>query len=345
MPEMPDRFLNALSCKHSEGIFCWCSGIALHQRNIDGFAHELAGLNLPFEKYDEDYFPSNNVAFAEFVLVSNVINFSTFDPVTKSKIRITLRDDTGGTYSYCGSEALALALRRAEYRGLIKINPDFLASPKFSFDVFCEIFRDIYPRPPYMGMDGEQRFHMIKGFARSTQLYYDSSFWNIVKKSENSACHNNYGLVHRLKLMSGYNGDHLGKRALLSAYMIHSRGMATSDPLLMMHDAALLAPLADPHIFRVLVSRGALILRHSVEEKLNARYIFNSDVQDDAETIFLMRSQSVKAMILLLDRVNKIRKVLNRQAVTMPQIDNFLWRLSRSLGDDRGYFYALTTDC
>ena len=347
MREMLDRFLLSVSCRnHPEDLFCLCSGIAINVHRLKELAYELSVQSLPYEAYSDPYFPAKNNDFAEFVLFCNVINFCTFDPATRDKISLRAYNDEGAMIDYPGSEALAVAVRHAVDAGTISIDANFIASEKFSYSVFRQVFENITPCPQYMDKDnGEQRFHMLKGFARDTQLLYGGSFLNILKYSRNSACHSGYGLVHRLKRMSGYNGDLLGKRALLSAYMIHSRGILTEDTLLTMGDVAHLAPLADPHIFRMLFVKGILLVGSALERKIASGTIFNCAIKEDNLEILAMRRESIKAMIFLLRRINYLRGVSGLNLMTMPQLDNYLWRVSRSRADDRGYFYALTTDC
>jgi len=329
-----DEYLKLFSVKSSD--------ITINGDIYKNVAKRLAFNEFPYPRYDQSQFPEDNMKFAKFIVLSNIINFATFTPIKNKLLLLHMGVE------YKGSEALAMALKLAIDQDLIELDFGYFASNIFTSEILNQVF-SIIQNSFFDGRGvllADQRFLMIKNFSKEfiAKYKYFEEFLSLCQGSALSM----HGLVSRLSLLSGYDKDKefLNKRASLCAYMIHSRGVETQDKVLQFDDADRLPPLADSQIFRYMLAEQIIYVHPYFLYRLHCKTIFDENDSRDLSYIHTMRSVTIVAMALLLEAINHLRTARGFKKINMIQLDSYLWRRSRSGAyGDTYYPYMLTTNC
>lgn len=307
-------------------------------------ANRIALNDFPYSRYNEAQFPKDNIEFAKFVILSNIINFVSFTRNCNKLLYIV------DGVSYIGSEALAMSLTNAIKNKVINLDFSFFASDSFTQDTLHEVFsvikNDLWDAPGVLF--AKKRFVMIKNFSKQFIGKY-GTFENFFDSCKGFSM-GEQGLVTKLAELYGYNQDGLlyHKRASLCAYMIHSRGLATGDSSLQFSDTDQLPPLADAHMFRYLAVQQIIDVWQ--DANFGASFygckVLNENKDVDLQVIVQLRACAAYGALLLLDAINVIRYKSGLEKISIIQLDNYIWRKSRSWKDFNAYYpYMLTTSC
>lgn len=305
-------------------------------------AEKIAFQEFRYPAWREAQFPATDLKFAEFVMLTNVINFATFGPFNWGcrphfyKIELNYSGK-----EYRGSEALAMAFKKGEDDKKIVLSFDFFASDKFNQKCFYSLFEDMFPKPYLM----EQRFKMLKKFAtqfldkyKSVSEFMELCAWRVNGES---------GFIEKLSELDGYNDDKLlyNKRATLCAYMIHSRALNSNNKLLQFVDANILPPLSDPHIFNFMVTEQIIRIDDALMGFLGLGHV----VREDSNSLLVnsIRAHAGLGILTLLEEINLLRRQRCESEISIIQLDNYVWQTSRQHAASGSCFYPyiMTTKC
>jgi hypothetical protein len=293
-------------------------------------SEKIASEGFPTPSWREEVFPSDDLVFLDFVGIGNAINFAFTDFETHQSFSVQYR----GTL-WRGAFAMWACLQRASDRGM---------------DLFCgERLREISVQDVGEIFAGEsaipmlqERWAILREVGTILSERYGGRFRNVFLEGEARAFGND-GLVDRLvRSFPSFRDESVHrssgavlkfqKRAQLMAMMYQGRALTTGS-LRQLSDFAEVGPIADYSVPRALHSAGILEYAPELEAQIRARQVIEKDGVAEQE----IRAQTVRAQILLLTAINRLRA----SPITFINLDYKLWTMGR--GAKEPHHLTITT--
>jgi hypothetical protein len=294
--------------------------------------------------------PDNDKEFVEFLGVSNVQNFCfmNIEVLRKFDVRQWNGDDI-----ITGSWAMGSCIRRA-----VDIPPDgrdlyFLDTHYnlYNWYILADIkdldigiiFRPETTVIPLI----EQRAALWRNFGETMINREYKKFFDFIEDCDFRAFCGGKGIVERLiwefecyKDISKWRRHNLffAKRAMLTAMMYYDRAKSSSV-LPDLKDPESLGPISDYVVPRTL--RGMDILQYS--DDLAYLVDHQGVLPRDSDYEIAIRAKTVEAMVLLLDSINERREHNRLPAVTMSELDYYMWETEAGKYRDQKHHLTLTT--
>lgn len=305
---------------------------------LDTFAQNLAQKQMEAPSWREPVFPQeDDERFIHYLGVVNSINFCFADFATDKKFDIEYR---GKIWS--GAYALHAAVARALVNKYDLLDPYFLANMTYPL---AEIIFSHHTTP--IPMLAERVANLRDVGATLLRTGWDN-FANLFKESDYYLFHNGNGIVERLtKLFVSYRDENnwegkyvlrFSKRAQLFPMMYHGRALSSGGKLQPIRDPEHFGPVVDYQIPRILKALGILQYKLWLE-----KYVRDGrEIQANSRAEIEIRAQTVRAVSLLLERINELRPSDNQ--ITMVELDFALWSAGRDPSIPRSrHHYTFTT--
>jgi len=293
-------------------------------------ARKIAVESFPTPAWREEVFPTDDMAFLDFIGVGNAINFAFTDFETHQSFSVQYRDTL-----WRGAFAMWACLRRALDGGLDLFSGEYLS--RVSVQDVGQIFAGESPIP----MLQERRAILNEVGAVLSELF-DGRFRNVFLNGQAIALGRD-GLVNRLvdsfpsfrdESVHRASGALLKfqKRAQLMAMMYQGRAV-NSGLLRGLRDFANIGPIADYSVPRALHSSGILQYASELEARIRSRQLIEKDSIAEQE----IRAQTVHAQVVLLAAINRLRS----SPITFIELDYKLWTMGR--GAKNPHHLTITT--
>jgi hypothetical protein len=281
-------------------------------------AQKIAAETFPTPAWREEVFPTDDMAFLDFIGVGNAINFAFTDFETHQSFSVQYRDTL-----WRGAFAMWACLRRALDGGLDLFSGEYLS--RVSVQEVGEIFAGESPIP----MLQERRAILNEVGAGLSELF-EGRFRNVFLNGQAMAFGRG-GLVNRLVDSFPSFRDESVHRATGALLKFHKRaqlmammyqGRAVSSGLLRgLRDFTDVGPIADYSVPRALHSSGILQYAPELEARILSRRLIEKDSIAEQE----IRAQTVQAQVVLLAAINRLRS----SPITFIELDYKLWTMGR----------------
>lgn len=293
--------------------------VSLDTVALDQFATSIYREDFPVPSWREPVFPADDdERFVNFVGVGNTINFAFTDFATHKTF-----ESQYGQQSWRGAFGMWACLKRAYDEDHDFNNLQWLV--QMSLGDMQQLFAGAVPIP--MLQDRLELFHET-GTVLAKR--FGGSFWNLLQGC-NFRAFGEAGFVPTLiRELPGFRDESVHaatgvrlkfqKRAQLLAMMYQGRAMS-QEALPFLQDYELLGPIADYSVPKALHMFG--ILKYS--DELETRVATGTIVQKDSVAEQEIRAQTVRAQVLLLERLNSMRD----EKTNYLALDYKLWSAGR----------------
>jgi hypothetical protein len=315
--------------------------VNIDEDRLKYLATELAVEDLDCPQWREDVFPQDDDdVFIDFLVVSSAINycFTRFSDHAKYEVEYPF----GSGRMWSGAMGMLAALKRALDDGMDILNPRFLA--EITEDQVEHILRATSVRIPMMG----SRWANLQALGDQARKQGVVNFADIFRDADFRAFNEGRGVAERLytdfcrsyrdvTLWCGQYEIRFAKRAQLVPMMYQGRAISSGGKLPLLKDPQSIGPLADYQVPHGLRFWNVIEYSPELAERVDNGQIIHPHSHMELE---IRAIGCVKAMVMLLERVNELRLESGQPLTTMAELDNSIWRMGRSAPGRHHYTYT-----
>lgn len=302
----------------------------LNLDRLEEAAQDFARQDLKAPAWREAVFPQDDDdTFLNFIGVANALNFCFIDFTTGGKFDVEYPRGSS-TRLLRGSFALFAALKRALDEGIPILDPTYLAhlSEEDARGIFeCKNT----PLPMF-----DERIHQLRNIGMTLLELELIGFAQLFKKAGFRAFNHGFGIVEVLvREFDAYRdewpgwGGHLlpfHKRAQLLPLMYAGRALASGGKLPLLADPESIGPISEYIVPNTLRSPlGIFEYEPEFERSIDAHVVIEKGCAGELE----IRARTTEAMVLLLKRINQLRRNEGKDPITMVELDYQVWGLAR----------------
>lgn len=324
--------------------------VSINFECMEEVAQDLARQDLLLPKWNLEVFPqTNDDVFIGFLVVSGAINYCFTDFTTEEKYDVEYPEGSGKVYK--GADAMFAALKRAMDEEIDILDPRVLR--RLDLGEVNYIFRHVSTPLPMI----ESRLENLRELGRFAGLLKIDDFSDFFRRSGFRIFSNVRGglgiaevLAHPLchsyrdsVLLPGAEAMHFlefNKRAQLVPMMYHGRAMNSGGALEPIKDPENFGPICDYQVPRALRFLKVITYSPDLARRVDSGILIEKESPEEIE---IRAIGCARAMCLLLEGINKLRRKSGTKQITHAELDSAMWRLGRHLPKEVRHHYTYTT--